>query len=65
MPTVNYLRDVGCVHVEAKVAEINESYRKATEVAKKPMKAYLYNQLQNKHPKIANSTGTSAMYGGA
>ena len=45
MPTVNYLRDIGCEH-DAETG--NESYRKDRRIDKrKLMKSYLYtNQLK-------------------
>ena len=68
MPTVNYLRVVGCDHVAAKGAERNEGrlQDRPPKQQEKPMKTYLcINKLRYQDPKITNSTSTDVTFGGA
>ena len=62
MPTVNYLRIVGSDHVAAKGAERNEGYRKGY---RSSTRLPINNELENKPPKITNSTSTGVSFGGA
>ena len=58
MPTVNYLRVIGC---ELDAANLNQSYRKDHRNSKtKLIKAYLF-----KPPKMTNITSTDVTFGGA
>ena len=68
MPTVNYLRVVGCDHVAAKGVERNEGklQDRPPKQQEEPMKTYLCNnKLRNQPPKITNSTSTDVTFGGA
>ena len=68
MPTVNYLRFLGCELVAAKGVDGNEGRLedRPPKQQDKPIKAYLRkNKLRNQPPKITNSTSTDVTSGGA
>ena len=67
MPTVNYLRVVGCKHIAANEVE-NEGrlQDRSSKQQEKLMKIYLCNnKLLNKPPEITNSTSTDFTFGSA
>lgn len=59
MPTVNYLRTTDCEH---EAVNKNESYRKATEVAKGSLWKSAYMPTINNPSKMTNSTGTDGSH---
>ena len=68
MPTVNYLRVVGCEHIAAKGVQRNKEklQDRPSKQQEKPMKAQLCNnKLRNQLPKITNSTSTDVTFGEA